>query len=1015
MSLTGHFDAIDRRRVAWCLVINGLPYRFYARVAPGTSVTAGKLYDYNANVVQTPTDVNAVLAVGRVRAQFDDLGGIAVQDPVDVTIRAFDARTAAGALVQPYETLMRVAGHDAADFGAKLTATLNHAASQSGPVTIGIDRSASSLTFPRAFHRGQEVIWANNYSDPGGGVYQLTGCTRGADANSTQVHTVSDNPPEQPWITSDVVTWHGRRASIWVSALNASGAAIQWRQYWAGFIDSAPELKGEEITVRVGPLTRVMRYRMGVGAAARAAKSVTGAHFFTAGKGDKLAAFFRWNLNPSTFEATATGGAGTTVTLSNESAAIIDAMGNALALTWETTYGNNYGGVSEDAVSYASPTLTFGAASPLVADVAAGLAAGERVNLKIGGSYVESYPLRLFDPDNGEEVVSWPARLREVVDEAQAWQPGPIESWADPVGAAGDDRLGRIELREGVNWSIMARVKDLGTGTGIPHPWGSLYLHRGTRTCYGGFIAGEDVEDVRGDAEWNRPHGQVILIGEEIYARDEYGVDRHNFAIRGAAAWWYQSGETYIGPFDRDIYTGTGGAAQVLMLTGPGLATPNFVTVTGSQSETHPDTGATIYFYTVAASKRSSTRTVVQMDGDTPVEAVVVASANDTDPPDYILRLLSSGVGNGDNGSNDDLPIGANVASDLIRAGTFNAMAVPEPLRRQDYTAIRGKSIADQTEGLLMACGSVVASRYNISGDWKLELVHTGPADERLSVFTVTDSDLREAGSPLETIVDGRTVRGFTLKLNYSASRGEPVEVPVALVTEPNDAAGDSGSPVVLDLPGVFVDGAGGLSQAAAEIVNDMRARVGAPRVRWRFTIRADKPGALELGIGDVITLTSSYAIAINPTDAVSSVPCRVVGLDRDLEDNAMTLEVRPFAGRVSGYVPAMVVASVVDLDTVTVQASNLSDDDAGWFEQGDPVDCIPAGNWSGRTATTIASKAGTTINFAANHGLAVGDTIRMRDYDTVIAVRAAIGLFAYLADDTDTIGAGNAAGRVIG
>ena len=49
------------------------------------------------------------------------------------------------------------------------------------------------------------------------------------------------------------------------------------------------------------------------------------------------------------------------------------------------------------------------------------------------------------------------------------------------------------------------------------------------------------------------------------------------------------------------------------------------------------------------------------MPTDAPFTAQVVAGVADSDPPSYILQLLASGVGNGDNGDYDLLPIGANL------------------------------------------------------------------------------------------------------------------------------------------------------------------------------------------------------------------------------------------------------------------------------------------------------------------------------------------------------------------
>jgi hypothetical protein len=253
--------------------------------------------------------------------------------------------------------------------------------------------------------------------------------------------------------------------------------------------------------------------------------------------------------------------------------------------------------------------------------------------------------------------------------------------------------------------------------------------------------------------------------------------------------------------------------------------------------------------------------------------------------------------------------------------------------------------------------------------------------------------------------------------MNYPADGSDPVPIELAGASESADAAGDSGSPLTLELRGVRIAGEGDRLQAAAELVSDIRARVGAPRVRWAFAIRADMSGALAIGIGSTLTLTSTDARAINPTQAVNAVPCRVVGLTRDLDSNRLALEVRPYGGIGAGYAPSLRVESVVDSDTVVVEADAFSDDDLSRFEVHDAVACIPLGDWAGRANRTIdvINTGSREVTFSAAHGLAVGDIIRFDDYDATTAARAAAGGYAFLADDADTLGTAAVVGQVIG
>ena len=158
-----------------------------------------------------------------------------------------------------------------------------------------------------------------------------------------------------------------------------------------------------------------------------------------------------------------------------------------------------------------------------------------------------------------------------------------------------------------------------------------------------------------------------------------------------------------------------------------------------------------------------------------------------------------------------------------------------------------------------------------------------------------------------------------------------------------------------------------------------------------------------------MITLTSSYADMVRPTDAVVSVPCRIVGIKRDLMANTLGLEVRPFAGRPGGWAPSARVATVIDADSITVEADDFSSADATFIVAGDKLTGIAPGDWDWRVSLTVATVSGVIVNFTGDHALAVGDILRTQDYATAVARQQ---VFAFLADD-GVLGGGQ--GRVIG
>lgn len=1009
------FDIIDRREVAYCLTIAGLPYRYYGKVAPGAGLVADDIIDHDNNVVAQPTDVEALVDVGPIRASIDDLKGMATQEPVVVKVRAFDARVAGGGRVDPALTLLRVAGHRAADRSVRLLTSLAHTVSRDGPATVEVTADVSGWELPGLIHIGQEVLWADAAAGDGSGgsPYRFTGVTRAADGHSAQAHEVDDKGNEQPWVTSDVTTWRGRYARIYVSAI-VGGEAFGWRQYWAGFIDSAPELDSDDtITIRIASLAQVARYRLGVGSASRTATAVPGAHLFTAGHADTLRAVVHYSLDTA-FIATATDAVAGTITLNAASADANDAIGGI-----GETARYRFDDAAEGRIGWVSPDLSFvPLTSPLVAAVDAHVTVWGIAMLQLRGSGTNTLPLRLFEDDGSPTyIVEWPKALQDAINTAAAWQPGPYDSWADPAGAGGSDNFWRFELVEDESW-VLTATRSIAVGIDLQGADVRM-IRGGDRVCWAGWVAGETVDDVRGDrlTSPTRAANTSVPVGA-IAADQDVNDPPHRWPIDGPAAWFYQSGEEWIGPFDRSLYTAPAGTAQPLRVTGEG--TDVTVQVVEEMSGTHPGTGDMVYWFKVDPRRRERTPSVVMMPVDAPFAAQVVAGVVDSDPPAYILQLLESGVGNGDNGAYDLLPIGANLPAALVDATSFLAMPVPGPLAGQDYTAVRGKTIEDQVEGLLLACGCQLVVRYSESLDqWRVALVHMGPADSTQSELTLTHDDLeaRDGRRRVVSRTDGRVTRSFRVLMNYPADGSDPTPVELAGASESADSGGDSGSPLSLELRGVRISGEGDIMQAATELVSDIRARVGAPRVRWETAIRADMPGALALGVGSTVTLTSSDARGVNPSETASSTPCRVVGLVRDLDANRLALELRPYGGIAAGYAPSLRVESVVDSTTVVVEAAAYSDDDLSRFAAGDAVVCVPLGDWSGRASRTIVSiDTGTReVEFSVGHGLVAGDHVRLDDYDAATGARAFVGGFAFLADDADLLGAADDPAQVIG
>ena len=997
-------DRIDRRRVAWCLVIDGCAYRYYSGVAPGNDLTAGRLTDSGDVVVRSPVDVDGLVSVSDYGASIDDRAGIASEDPMTVSIVARGARLATGGRIDPVHTLMRVAGPQASDYRVRLTSTLAHAVAGDGPVSIEVDEDVSGWPWPMAVHLGLETIWVDDGQTVLGD-YMLTDCTRAADGWAAQAHYVDDAAGERPYITSDIVTWRGRRARVFCGAILSTGAVESWSEVYAGVIDAPPSHSGDVVTLRIMPLTAVMRYRLGVGSAARTTQSVAGAHRFVRGEADVLHLVADWEFGdlPILFPDAADPVTGELTFGSDDSHVWLEQMGGAegLYIGWPERFVD-----AEPVESVAGGVLTFATPSPLVQAVSDAIAADDDIALRIEGRYREHLPLTLTDPDDADpQDVAWPQRLIDVVNAGTVTQLGAVDSWSDPSADGHQERIIRASLRIDDSPSLLAWVADVGSRG--PSPVGRIRLGIGGRVAWCALLTTDvDVREVRERGYVTHPRrvpGSWVTLDGDVTHREERRQDPHAFALPPQATWFYRSGEQWIGPFAGNVYTGAVGVEQLMRVTTAGPA--RHVWVDSVDTSTHPTTGETVYYYQVVERHRDTTHSIMVLDGEDAADAMMVASASDSDPGAYILSLLVSGVGDGDHGDEDTMPIGANVPPAGVIARHFRRLAAPVSLQRQDYEAVRGKTIAEQVEGLLIACGAQVASIAAGIAGLRLGLVPLGPPSSSESVASLTDADLIPIGSsPVVTSVDGRTVRSVVVRMQ--ATRGEdPVEIPVSLGVETTAAGGDSGQALTIDIPGVVISDPGGRAQAAAEVVADIRSRVGVPRLRWTVRVRGDSAGMMSVGLGSVVTLTSEHAYGIVPTETADAAVCRVVGFRRDVQANTIDLDLRPYPAFTGGWGPALVVTQVDSPTKVRVDADTYSAADISHFAAGDAVYCVPAGDWAGRTVTTIASIGSEpSVTTDDPHGLAVGDTIRLADYTSATGARLATAGYAWLSSAAGTV-----------
>lgn len=407
---------------------------------------------------------------------------------------------------------------------------------------------------------------------------------------------------------------------------------------------------------------------------------------------------------------------------------------------------------------------------------------------------------------------------------------------------------------------------------------------------------------------------------------------------------------------------------------------------------------------------RTSLRQVVSWDG--------------VSPTTIMLELLLSGQGNGFNDPvYDRLPYGCNLSVDQVNKASFERFPVPPRLAStRSFTLRDGVDVKPLLTSLLKSIGGALTTLLDqASGRRKLTLVQAGHPIRLDSVKTIADRGLaswlqreRPTGEVDETLVN--VVRA---QVNYA--EGEPQLV---VTVKDRDSRQEFNRAAVeeLDLLGVRLNASDPQAQRAAlqPMAAERFGLFGAPRPVFSGGISYSD--ALLVDPGATVVFSATEAHDYDGTAGLSGVVGRVVSVERNPLTQSARLAVVYFGTNTSGWAPAMRATAAPSSTQLTVDANAYSEatspvtgaaqTDAGFFAVGDAVEVVPTGDWPNRVTTTITAIAGNTITLAAAHGLSGPDwgTIRPQAYDSVTATLQG---YVFLADDSETLGAGGDPARV--
>jgi|694.fasta_scaffold02365_11 hypothetical protein len=1009
-------DVLRGRQWAVVVTVAGLTDRYYSGPHPDSQNIPG------TGGALTYRDIEAVLSLGPESCSVDEVDATVEQSPVSVRLLARGAAlsplhaTTTARTVDPLSTLRRI-GPRGATSRTTLGATL---ISEAGPSVITCTSDISAWT--GLIHCGLEAL---HVAGAGTGSALDLDVARGVAYTRIARHVWQPSRGYQPAVTREVTAWRGRVCIVQAAPV-ANGVRVgSYAEVWRGVLDREPSLAADGLTLelRIAPLSALLRQRLSSGATSTTL--VRGWHYIVPGQGSRVThdqIFERSEAYQSQYKVHGGTDAEVDIRCYRAHERLTD-----ITLDPDHPRGGQIevdtGGVST--THAVTARALGGGGGRLTTDPSpAAPAGGAPFGLVVSPYVEEPCTLELVDPTGTGELVRWPERALQVIAgtyaSAVTWNDTrhDCDRWRIATTQGRLGRWARVELAgDGAGWLWRA---GLIVGGAARAPL-SLRWTPGLDVCVGvDFRAPDDARKLY-DLE-----AQSIAIRRERVSADADLRALARIPCRGPALAWYQGSERRLLVAD-DVYSGAG-QPQMMRLSGGDESNDARghvdVIVTASSAVNDPDTGDLVGYLLTVSWVDDDRRYI--LDRGTPITVTPQARSQGVDPGILLLRLLQSGGGGQVHGAYDVLPYGAGLDDDDMLEDSFSALPMPEPLRGVSADVSGSSTVADVMGGVLTLIGAAVVQRW-ADGRQRLVCTPIGPAPSADAVMVITDADILADGQCVST-VDGRVVRSYRIESDHDAA-GEPGRVTTYVDSDAVDATGgDAGEQMTLDLRHIRLDG-GGADAAVLllPVIQHLRRRAGVPRVRYQVAVSADHVGALEVGVGDTVTLTCSSAVGIDGTLGLTSEPCRVLGVERDWLGNRVQLTLGAAGLRPSGWAPSLRVASVSSPTVVVVSANQYTSavcprtgeaqTDIGrtslaYFAVGDKVRCIPAGAWASGGEVTITVIAGNTVTFGAAHGLAAGDDIDHADYDDA---SAAARVYAYLSDAAHTLGTAAARGRDVG
>lgn len=996
------FDDLRGRAWAFALRIAGHPVVYHS----GPTPPASALSDSWGEDGPGWSTMRAITAIGSLTERLPQLGGVAEQSPISITLAAGGNRDPRAEL--PGAVFSRLGTRSATWWGQVVgfvvdgfqTDTLR--ADVEPPFDVLLDRAPAAIPPPAVIHIGQEAMIATSSDGSevlGEDPYRLTIGERTVGDTVARNHAARLVVRDLPVVTSpEVVFWRSRRAVLLAYRVAPSGVVGPAVEIMRGFLDQTPRIAddGQTITVELVPLLGLLSQSPPL--RPQSARLVRGLHLFERGFSDRLVTGQRLRAWRTGIAEAAIVGDGELV------------VADADLARWEATFATDApaGSPRRGALLLPRP--------------------GDEVPVGVSGT--DDAPSRLILADEDApylplDVLGGLQYIHADVDDADVWEDsvlldGEAEAllrWPGDADDADDSALGRL---------LATGLGTVATHTGAAGRWARLDVGAAALTWTSTIWPDGDPNLTTGilvaDPQWSAPLGAAALAvpGEpaafnprrptqqwqtvRLFAADEGQrvLDGLTFALA-----WRAPGERWV--LLRDPLDVSSGLIEV---TGRSAGVPlarQILPVAPTLREiVVPDIGSDLdgaTIYAVELLEPAGGPALAEWTDDDRIDVAALALPFPTSGGllSYILRSADHlALGGGDLDVASIIGDGADPPW-VTQWGFPNA----EPGEEVTYEAIVNGILRASRSALAMVTGSDGRSRVTRvpvgaerparvavaigPGAWAAGRVPRWGTEDRIINRLVVRAALGDVSderdrSEIDWTVT-RTFESLTSQRLFEEVAAEEIDLYAA-------RAVDADSPALVGF------GAGVLASY------EQPRRLWAGSVGTYLGIRAH--------LGATVQVSSPHLRGYDgqPADEDLAV---VTARTLALWDEGVDVEMTHFGRLAAGWNAAMRVATVVDEVTVTVEANRYSNpltptpDGSPWrdltaFAEGETVRCLPRldVDAGGNRVISAIDPTESKVTFTAAHGLAVGDIITPPAY---ASASAAHKTHAYLADDAGTLG----------